>query len=148
VPTSDAPSWPSGRAARPAAARAAGWHPEQGVYVISVVTQLTGVEAHKLRAYERAGLIRPQRSAGGIRHYSDTEVQLVRRIAELTSQGITLAGVRRILELEARSAELQARVTKLEARVTKLEARNVALATENAQLRAENARLRTGLPPW
>ncbi len=82
-----------------------------GLYVISVAAELAGVHPQTLRLYERKGLLEPARTDGGNRLYSDRDLALLRHIAELTSTGVNLQGVRRILELEhalaATKAELE-----------------------------------------
>jgi MerR family transcriptional regulator, heat shock protein HspR len=80
----------------------------RAVYVISVAAELAGVHPQTLRIYERKGLLEPARTAGGNRRYSDDDLERLRRIAELTEEGMNLAGVRRVLELEAEVARLQA----------------------------------------
>ena len=87
--------------------------PDQGLYPISVVTELTGISAHTLRGYDRAGLLAPARTDGGSRRYSDNDLAVLRRIAALTDERINLAGVRRIIELEAELARLRAQVAAL-----------------------------------
>jgi MerR family transcriptional regulator, heat shock protein HspR len=89
--------------------------PDAAVYVISVAAELTGLHPQTLRTYERMGLIMPGRTGGGGRRYSHRDLELLRQIADLTSSGIGLEGVRRILVLDqelmalrARNAELQA----------------------------------------
>ena len=89
----------------------------QAVYVISVAAELAGVHPQTLRIYERKGLIDPGRTRGGSRRYSDADIALLRRITELTNDGLNLAGVRRVLELEAELRRLRDRVAHLEARV-------------------------------
>lgn len=74
--------------------------PEQPIYVISIAAELAGVHPQTLRVYERKGLVQPQRTAGNSRRYSQRDIELLRRIQELTNEGINLAGVIRILELE------------------------------------------------
>src|ERR687885_202212 len=69
-------------------------------YVISVAAELAGVHPQTLRVYERKGLVQPQRTQGNSRRYSEEDIELLRRIQELTDEGINLAGVTRILELE------------------------------------------------
>ncbi len=83
------------------------------VYVISVAADLTGVHAQTLRNYERQGLLTPARSRGGDRRYSDADLARIRRIAELTDDGLPLSGVQRILDLERRLAEITPPVTAL-----------------------------------
>ncbi|MDQ6698494.1 MAG: MerR family transcriptional regulator [Actinomycetota bacterium] len=77
------------------------------VYVISVAAELAGVHPQTLRIYERRGLVEPARTTGGSRRYSDHDIALLRRIQELTNQGLNLAGVQRVLELEADNVKLQ-----------------------------------------
>jgi MerR family transcriptional regulator/heat shock protein HspR len=90
-----------------------GSHPDHGLYPISVVTELTGIGAHTLRAYERAGLLTPARTDGGVRRYSDNDLALLRRIATLSGGGINLLGIRHILHLEQELAALRAEIARL-----------------------------------
>ncbi|HEY8527412.1 MAG TPA: helix-turn-helix transcriptional regulator [Acidimicrobiales bacterium] len=80
----------------------------RALYVISVAAELAGVHPQTLRIYERKGLLDPARTAGGSRRYSDADIALLRRIQELTNEGLNLAGVQRVLELEAEVARLRA----------------------------------------
>src|SRR4030088_2995514 len=73
----------------------------RAVYVISVAPELAGVHPQTLRIYERKGLVDPARTGGGSRRYSDADISQLRRIQELTNEGLNLAGVKRVLELEA-----------------------------------------------
>jgi MerR family transcriptional regulator, heat shock protein HspR len=73
----------------------------QAVYVISVAAELAGVHPQTLRIYERKGLLEPARTEGGSRRYSDDDIRLLRRIQDLTDEGLNLAGVKRVLDLEA-----------------------------------------------
>ena len=82
----------------------------RAVYVISVAAELAGVHPQTLRIYERRGLLAPARTAGGSRRYSDADLALLERIAELTDEGLNLAGVQRVLELEQTVAELKAQL--------------------------------------
>jgi MerR family transcriptional regulator/heat shock protein HspR len=88
--------------------------PEVPVYVISVAAELTGLHPQTLRTYDRLGLVRPGRTGGGGRRYSWRDIELLREVAELTSTGIGLEGVRRILALEHHVDALQRRVAELE----------------------------------
>jgi MerR family transcriptional regulator/heat shock protein HspR len=88
---------------------------DTAVYVISVAAELTGLHPQTLRTYERMGLITPDRTGGGGRRYSHTDIELLREIASLTSAGIGIEGVRRIMELEHRVAALSARNEELRA---------------------------------
>jgi MerR family transcriptional regulator/heat shock protein HspR len=77
------------------------------VYVISVAAELAGLHPQTLRIYERKGLVDPARTGGGSRRYSDEDIAQLRRIQELTSEGLNLAGVQKVLELEAELAQLR-----------------------------------------
>ncbi len=88
---------------------------EQPVFVISVAAELTGMHPQTLRGYDRMGLVSPGRAGGGGRRYSMRDIELLRTVAELTSSGIGIEGVRRILELEHQVAALRARVGELQA---------------------------------
>jgi MerR family transcriptional regulator/heat shock protein HspR len=79
----------------------------RALYVISVAAELAGVHPQTLRIYERKGLLDPARTAGGSRRYSDADIARLERIQELTNEGLNLAGVRRVLELEAEVARLR-----------------------------------------
>ncbi|MCH7789656.1 MAG: helix-turn-helix transcriptional regulator [Acidobacteria bacterium] len=83
---------------------------DRAVYVISVAAELAGVHPQTLRIYERKGLLEPARTGGGSRRYSDDDLDLLVRISELTDQGLNLAGVKRVLELERRIEQLEAEV--------------------------------------
>ena len=79
----------------------------RAVYVISVAAELAGVHPQTLRIYERKGLVEPARTQGGSRRYSEADIELLQRIQELTEQGLNLAGVQRVLELESEIARLR-----------------------------------------
>jgi MerR family transcriptional regulator/heat shock protein HspR len=98
--------------------------PDAAVFVISVAAELTGLHPQTLRTYERMGLITPGRTGGGGRRYSPRDIDLLREISDLTSAGIGIEGVRRILELENRVAALAARNEEL---VAELDAAREAL---------------------
>ena len=78
------------------------------VYVISVFAELAGVHPQTLRNYERSGLLSPQRTSGGSRRFSDEDLAALRRIQDLTNDGVNLEGVRRIMALEAELAVVRA----------------------------------------
>jgi len=82
-------------------------HDERALYIISVAADLAGVHPQTLRIYERKGLIEPARTEGRSRRYSERDIALLRHIQALTQEGVGLAGVRRILDLEARVADLE-----------------------------------------
>ena len=81
--------------------------PDQAVYVISVAAELAGMHPQTLRIYERRGLVDPARTTGGNRRYSETDIVMLLRIAQLTEEGLNLAGVKRVLALEAEVARLE-----------------------------------------
>jgi MerR family transcriptional regulator/heat shock protein HspR len=80
---------------------------ERGVFMISVAAELAEMHPQTLRTYEARGLIAPQRSPKNTRLYSQRDVERLRRIQQLTAEGLNLAGVERVLALEQRLAELE-----------------------------------------
>lgn len=82
----------------------------RALFAISVAAERADMQIQNLRVYERRGLIEPARTAGGTRLYSEADVAVLRRIADLLADGLNLAGIRRVLELEARVALLEARL--------------------------------------
>jgi MerR family transcriptional regulator, heat shock protein HspR len=88
----------------------------QAVYVISVAAELAGVHPQTLRIYERKGLLEPGRTRGGSRRYSEADIALLRRIQELTNEGLNLAGVKRVLALEAELERLRVEVSEMRTR--------------------------------
>jgi MerR family transcriptional regulator/heat shock protein HspR len=93
---------------RPTRVTAAQREATRAVYVISVAAELAGVHPQTLRIYERKGLVDPARTTGGSRRYSDADIDQLRRIQELTNEGLNLYGVQRVLALEAEVARLRA----------------------------------------
>ena len=85
----------------------------QAVYVISVAAELAGMHPQTLRIYERRGLVRPARTQGGNRRYSDADIERLQRISELAEQGMNLEGIRRVMELEAENAALRAELERV-----------------------------------
>jgi MerR family transcriptional regulator/heat shock protein HspR len=84
------------------------------VFVISVAAQLAGMHAQTLRQYDRLGLVTPGRTGGGGRRYSARDVALLREVQRLSQdEGVNLAGIKRIIELESHVDALRARVTEL-----------------------------------
>jgi DNA-binding transcriptional MerR regulator len=98
----------------------------RGVYGISVTAELSGLGPQTLRLYERRGLLTPARTDGGTRRYSDDDLVRLQRITELLEDGVNLAGIAQILDLEARN--------------TQLESDNAQLKSDNAQLESDNIR--------
>ena len=93
---------------------------ERAVYVISVAAELAGMHPQTLRIYERRGLVDPTRTAGGNRRYSERDIDRLRHIQELTTAGMNLEGVRRVLVLEAEVERLRIELERMrsEARET------------------------------
>jgi len=127
-----------------------GGEDERAVYVISVAAELAGVHPQTLRIYERKGLVRPQRTQGNSRRYSDRDIRTLRRIQDLTQErGINLAGVKAIIELQAQMDALRRRAEELEAQL-----RSSRRAAQKAQARRESGRSAivparsVFLPPW
>ena len=96
---------------------------EDPVFVISVAAQLAGMHAQTLRQYDRLGLVSPSRTRGGGRRYSARDVARLREVQRLSQdEGISLAGIQRILELENQVSALQSRVGELTAEVERARA--------------------------
>jgi MerR family transcriptional regulator/heat shock protein HspR len=111
----------------------------RAVYVISVAAELAGVHPQTLRIYERKGLVDPARTAGGSRRYSDDDIAMLRRIQDLTNDGLNLAGVQRVLELESQVAHLRAEIERLRTDAA------AAVAATHRQYRRELVPLRQAL---
>ena len=84
------------------------------VFVISIAAELAGMHPQTLRQYDRLGLVSPSRTAGKSRRYSMRDVETLQQIARHGSEGVSLEGIRRILELEDQVGELRGRVRELE----------------------------------
>jgi MerR family transcriptional regulator, heat shock protein HspR len=97
----------------------------RGLYGISVASELSGIDPQTLRLYERRGLLAPARTDGGTRRYSDDDLDRLQRITDLVAQGINIAGILQILNLEHRNTELE---------------------SDNSHLKSENVRLRSEEP--
>jgi MerR family transcriptional regulator/heat shock protein HspR len=98
--------------------------PSRGVYPISVAADLVGTGIQNLRAYEKRGLVSPDRTSGGTRLYSEDDLARLRRITELIGAGLNLAGIELVLGLEDDNAQL---------------------VDDNAQLEDDNTQLRADL---
>ena len=89
--------------------------PGRGLFSISVAAELTGLHPQTRRIYEQEGLLCPARSTGGTRRYSTDDIDRLHEIMALTSDGLNLAGVRRVLELQEQTRILQAEIGRLSA---------------------------------
>jgi MerR family transcriptional regulator/heat shock protein HspR len=111
------------------------------VFVISVAAELAGMHAQTLRQYDRLGLVRPGRTAGGGRRYSPRDVALLREVQRLSQEdGVNLAGIKRIIDLESRVEALRQRVHELLEEVEHAERRRIAAET------TLQAAMQTGMP--
>jgi MerR family transcriptional regulator/heat shock protein HspR len=94
----------------------------QGVFMISVAAELSGMHPQTLRVYEARGLIKPSRSAKQTRLYSRRDVELLKRIQELTNEyGLNLAGVERVLSLERKLEVMRSELSKLEREAARMQ---------------------------
>jgi len=84
----------------------------RGVYSIAVAAELVGLGEQTLRLYERKGLLLPARTPAGTRRYSDLDLEILRRVAELIGAGLNLAGIAMVLELEASNDALRAQLVR------------------------------------
>lgn len=85
---------------------------QRGVFAISVAAEMVRMEVQNLRVYERRGLLEPQRTSGGTRLYSPADIELLHRIRDLLAEGLNLAGIARVLELEDEVRRLRARLSR------------------------------------
>jgi MerR family transcriptional regulator/heat shock protein HspR len=95
---------------------------DQGVFMISVAAELAEMHPQTLRIYEQRGLIAPKRSPKNTRLYSQRDVERLRRIQQMTAQGLNLAGVETVLALEAQVQRLRAENERLRKRLEEIEA--------------------------
>ena len=93
---------------------------DKAVYVISVAAELSGMHPQTLRQYDRMGLVSPGRASGRGRRYSLRDIASLRNIQRLVSDGINLAGIKRIMELESAVANMAIEVAKLRTEVDAL----------------------------
>jgi MerR family transcriptional regulator/heat shock protein HspR len=113
----------------------------RGVFMISVAAELADMHPQTLRMYEARGLIEPKRSAKGTRLYSHADVERLRRIQELTSDGgMNLAGVEKVFELEEQLERMQRKVGALERRAAELQGEIRRLEEVKRSVKAEIVR--------
>lgn len=116
------------------------------VYIISVAAELAGMHPQTLRIYERKGLIEPYRTPGGTRRYSDDDLERLGLISELTSKGVNLEGVRRILELREDNRRLRSQVDRLRRLLGEAETRISGHPAGEMTVREVRTRRRRNLP--
>ena len=116
------------------------------LYMIGVAAELAGVHPQTLRAYEQKGLLNPQRTSGGTRMYSQADIERLELINQLTAEGINLAGVMRILDLQMRLDEREDELTNLHKKVQRL-ARRVSELSPGTPVNAL-MRVRDLPPAW
>jgi MerR family transcriptional regulator/heat shock protein HspR len=112
------------------------------VYVISVAAELAGVHPQTLRIYERKGLVDPARTAGRSRRYSERDLERLRHIQELTTQGLNLEGVRRVMELEDEVARLRRELARAQEEAAE------AIARTHRQYRRDLVPVKNSPVPW
>jgi len=118
---------------------------DAAVFVISVAAELAGMHAQTLRQYDRLGLVSPGRTAGGGRRYSPRDVALLREVQRLSQEdGVNLAGIKRIIDLESQVEALQTRVHELLEELEVAESRRIAAETT---VRAMSVTYRRDLVP-
>jgi MerR family transcriptional regulator/heat shock protein HspR len=116
---------------------------ERGVYMISVAAELANMHPQTLRIYESKGLIRPKRSPKNTRLYSQRDVERLRRIQQMTNEdGLNLAGVETVLEMEARVEKMRAELEAMRRRTRELEAQL------NDEMARVHDRLNTEIVPY
>ena len=82
-------------------------NPDRGIYAISVASELVGLDQQSLRLYEQRELLTPKRTKGGTRRYSDNDIERLRRIRDLLAQGLNLAGIAVVLDLQDDNTRLR-----------------------------------------
>lgn len=119
---------------------------KNAVYIISVAAELAGMHPQTLRIYERKGLIEPYRTPGGTRRYSQEDLERLGLIQELTSVGVNLEGVRRILQLREDNRRLRSQVDRLRRLLGEAETRMSGHAGPQTTVRQVRVRGRRNLP--
>ena len=90
------------------------------LYVISVAAELSGLHPQTLRQYDRLGLVSPSRTQGRGRRYSLRDIALLRNVSRMVNEGINLAGIKRIIELESAMSNMAIEIAKLRIEVDAL----------------------------
>ena len=111
---------------------------ETSVYVISVAAELSGLHPQTLRQYDRIGLVSPGRAQGRGRRYSLRDIALLRNVQRMVSEGINLAGIKKILELESAMSNMAIEVAKLRLEVDALLEANPGVNPTRAIMKRQN----------
>lgn len=122
-----------------------------GVYIISVAAELAGVHPQTLRIYERKGLLNPSRTAGNTRRYSERDIDRLRTIQRLTQEeGVNLAGVKMIVEMENQLEELRSEMERLSRELSSMRRRLRQDRDRDARRERAEMVLRSSVPrlPW
>jgi MerR family transcriptional regulator, heat shock protein HspR len=120
---------------------------KRAVFVISVAAELAGMHPQTLRIYERKGLIDPFRTPGGTRRYSREDIERLQLIQDLTSQGLNLEGVRRVIALQEENRQLKAKVERLREHVSAVEVQARRLVSEARRSNRHEIILRSTIRP-
>ena len=115
------------------------------VFVISVAAELAGMHPQTLRQYDRIGLVQPSRAPGKARRYSQRDVNRLQQIQQLSQEGVSLEGIRRIIELESLVEEQQEQIAALQRQVEECEGE---AGLGGARVRCRYQRRRGAYCPW
>jgi MerR family transcriptional regulator/heat shock protein HspR len=119
----------------------------RAVFVISVAAELAGMHPQTLRIYERKGLVDPSRTPGGTRRYSQEDIERLQLIQDLTSSGLNLEGVRRVLALQEENRQLKAKLNRLREHVGEIEHRAQQMVDDARRSQRHEIILRSAIRP-
>jgi MerR family transcriptional regulator/heat shock protein HspR len=119
----------------------------RAVFVISVAAELAGMHPQTLRIYERKGLVDPSRTPGGTRRYSQEDIERLQLIQDLTSSGLNLEGVRRVLALQEENRQLKAKLHRLREHVGEVENRAKQMVDDARRSQRHEIILRSTIRP-
>ncbi len=119
----------------------------RAVFVISVAAELAGMHPQTLRIYERKGLVDPSRTPGGTRRYSQEDIERLQLIQDLTSSGLNLEGVRRVLALQEENRQLKAKLNRLREHVGEVEHRAQQMVDDARRSQRHEIILRSAIRP-
>jgi MerR family transcriptional regulator/heat shock protein HspR len=119
---------------------------DRGVYIISVAAELLGIHPQTLRIYERKGLLNPSRTAGNSRRYSQADIDRLRTIQRLTQEGINLAGVKMIAEMEREIERLRQRMREMTVELDRMQRKDRAEIVPLRDMRRVKVRIMPDTP--